>query len=107
MYIADYNGTPCGILTFGKSRDEDMPDAAELVSIHSVDSVWGKGVGHAMMEFALADLRRQGYHEVMLWVFDANDRARKFYERHRFITDGAIKDSGFGNAQEVRYRRTI
>jgi ribosomal protein S18 acetylase RimI-like enzyme len=72
-----------------------------------VDSVWGKGVGHAMMEFALAELRRQGYHEVVLWVFEANDRARKFYERHGFTIDGAVKDSGFAGTQEVRYRRTI
>jgi predicted acetyltransferase len=107
MYIAYNNNTPCGVLSFGKSRDEDMLDAAELVSIHTLDSVWGKGVGHAMMKFVLAELRRQGYHEVLLWVFEQNARARKFYERHGFVADGAVKDSGLNNAQEVRYRRSI
>jgi GNAT superfamily N-acetyltransferase len=90
-----------------KSRDLDSPNMAEIIAVHTLDSVWGKGVGHAMMEFALAELRRQGYHEVILWVFQVNDRARKFYERHGFTVDGAVKDSGFGNAQEVRYRRMI
>jgi predicted acetyltransferase len=107
MYISAYNGTSCGILAFGKSRDEDLPNAAEIISIYTLDCVWGKGVGHAMMKFALAELRRQGYHEVLLWVFEQNARARKFYERHGFITDGAVKGSGFDNAQEVRYRRAI
>jgi predicted acetyltransferase len=107
IFIASYRGRPCGIVSFGKSRDADLPNAAEVISIYTLDTVWSKGVGHAMMEFTLAELRRQGYHEVLLWVFEANDRARKFYERHGFSADGAVKDSGFGNAQEVRYRRAL
>ncbi|MDR0946670.1 MAG: GNAT family N-acetyltransferase [Ruminococcus sp.] len=106
-YIAALNGKQCGIISFGKSRNLDSPNTAEIIAIHSLDSVWGKGVGHAMMEFALAELRRQGYQEVMLWVFEANDRARKFYERHGFTVDDAVKDNGFGNVKEVRYKKPI
>jgi predicted acetyltransferase len=107
IYIAALNSEQCGIISFGKSRDLDSPNTAEIIAIHSLDSVWSKGVGHAMMEFALAELRRLGYQEVMLWVFEANNRARKFYERHGFSTDGAVKDSGFRNVKEVRYRRVL
>jgi predicted acetyltransferase len=92
-YIAAFNDNQCGIISFGKSRDNDSPKIAEIIAIHSLDSVWGKGVGHAMMEFALTELRRQGYQEVMLWVFEANDRAKKFSERLEFAVDGAIKES--------------
>jgi GNAT superfamily N-acetyltransferase len=104
-HIASLKGEQCGIISFGKDRDNDSPNTAEIIAIHTFDSVWGKGVGHAMMEFALAELRRQGYDEVMLWVFEANDRARKFYERHSFTADGTVMDSSFGNAKEVRYKR--
>lgn len=40
----------------------------------------------------------------MLWTFEANARARRFYEKCGFVVGGAVKDSGFGNAKEVRYR---
>jgi L-amino acid N-acyltransferase YncA len=106
-FIASYGGKPCGVLAFGKGRDADLPGAAEVFSIHALDTVWGKGVGHAMLTFALAELERQGYHEVLLWVFEANDRARKCYERHGFAADGTAKDSGLGHAIEIRYRKTL
>jgi predicted acetyltransferase len=104
-YMAFYRGEPSGVISFNKSRDKDLPNAAEVITVYTLESVWGKGVGHAMMEFALGELRRQGFHQVFLWVFEANDRARKFYERHGFIADGTVKDSGFENAQEMRYIR--
>ena len=36
--------------------------------------------------------------------FTVAARARRFYEKFGFAADGAVKDSGFGNAKEVRYR---
>ncbi len=107
IMIAFSNGDPCGMVSFGKSRDADLADYAEIVAIYSLKEYWGKGVGSRLMELALIDLKRQGYKNVLLWTFEANTRARRFYEKHEFVVDGTVKDSGFGNRKEVRYRRDI
>ncbi len=102
--IAFVNGNPCGMASFGKSRDVDLTDYAEIVAIYVLKEYWGKNVGNRLMEVALSELKRQGYKGILLWTFEANAQARRFYEKHGFVTDSAVKDSGFGNAKEVRYR---
>ena len=37
-----------------------------------------------MMEYVLAQLQQANYESVILWVFEENSRARKFYEKHGF-----------------------
>ena len=37
-----------------------------------------------MMEYVLAQLQQAQYKSVILWVFEDNKRARKFYEKHGF-----------------------
>jgi predicted acetyltransferase len=103
IYLAFLNDNACGAISFGKNRDSDL---GEVFSCYALESVWGKGIGHAMMGFALADLHRQGFHDVIVWTFERAERARRFYERHSFITDGTVNEGSHG-AQEVRYRRTI
>ena len=103
-YIAFCNSISCGHIFFNDTRDDDLPGYAEIVAIYSTEPYWGTGVGQKMMNFALAEIKRLGYNKVMLWVFEDNPRARRFYEKNKFFADGAIKNSGFGNAKEVRYR---
>jgi len=45
----------------------------------------------------------------MLWVVDANERARRFYERHGWTAEGIEKvDTVLGAmVTEVRYRRSL
>ena len=102
--IAIMNGTPCGVVSYNKSRDADLSDYAEVIAIYALETYWGSGIGKLMMDYALAELKRLGFERVMLWTFEANARARWFYEKRGFAADGAVKDSGFGNAKEVRYR---
>jgi GNAT superfamily N-acetyltransferase len=102
-YIAYYDNAPCGILSFGKSRDTDKSDAAEIISVYTLENYWGKGVGTAMIEFALTELDHRGYRQVLLWVFEKNERARRFYEKMGFTPEGARKEGRFGNVTEIRY----
>ena len=81
-----------------------MPEYAEIVALYSTEPYWGTGVGQRMMDFALAEIKQLGYGKVTLWVFEDNPRARRFYEKYGFAFDGAVRDSGLGNAKEVRYR---
>jgi GNAT superfamily N-acetyltransferase len=42
---------------------------------------WGRGIGRALHDAALAHLRGGGHRIVALWVLEANVRARSMYER--------------------------
>ena len=75
---------------------------AEIVAIHSLPESWGSGLGHAMLANALEQMGEQPVH---LWAFKENCRARRFYEKHGFIWDGAERVSEFDGALEVRYVR--
>jgi GNAT superfamily N-acetyltransferase len=63
----------------------------------------GTGVGHALFEHATA-LRPDGF---QFWVFQQNERARRFYEAHGAVavefTDGSGNEE---KTPDVRYRWT-
>ena len=84
MAIEFVNDCPHCIAAWGKNRC-DLGDAVgELICIHSLKNNWAKGYGSTMMEYVLAQLQQAQYESVTLWVFEANNRARKFYEKHGF-----------------------
>ena len=54
-------------------------------------SVWGKGVGSRLHDQALERLRARGSSRCSLWVLEANDRARSFYERRGWRLNGETR----------------
>ena len=46
-----------------------------------------------MMERVLAEIKKAGYPEVILWVFEDNIRARRLYEKWGFVLSEEKKDS--------------
>src|SRR5579859_7715856 len=63
---------------------------AELYAIYVHPDWWSTGAGRLLMGAALARLRRGSYREVVLWVLERNDRARRFYKLAGFSPDGAV-----------------
>jgi hypothetical protein len=63
----------------------------------------------ARLAGAVAELARLGYADAILWVLDANDRARRFYALAGREEDSASKTDGgrVFDIAEVRYRRTL
>ena len=53
-----------------------------------------------MLERVLADVKNAGYSKIMLWVFDNNVRAIKFYEAHGFAASGR-KQPALGAVEEM------
>ena len=103
-YCAIYDSRIIGHFNFCKSRDEDKPNAGEIVGFYSIEEVWGKGVGKQMMDFAINTLKNIGYNEIILWVLEDNARARRFYEKCGFVFDGTKKEITIGKPLiEVRY----
>ena len=104
-YILEVNSQPHCIAWWDKARDNDMPDYAELVCIHSLQNKWRKGCGTQMMNRIMDDMKAAGYDKVMLWVFTNNVRARKFYESCGFVTYGKVKPCF--ETEEICYERKL
>ena len=69
-----------------------MPGFAELICIHSLQENWGKGYGSKMMDKVLMDISEAGYTKVMLWVFEENERAKRFYGTKGFVKSEKSKE---------------
>ena len=83
-YLLEVDGNGHCIAWWDATREADMEGWAELICIHSLQNNWGKGYGSKMMDKVLADIKGAGYKNVMLWVFEKNQRARSFYEAKGF-----------------------
>ena len=99
-YILELDGKPHCIAYWGEAREKDMTGYAELLCIHSLKEGWHKGYGSLMMKRILDDVKKAGYSKIMLWVFDNNVRAIKFYEKHGFAASGK-KQPAFGAMEEM------
>ena len=99
-YILELDGRPHCIAWWDAAREENMRGFAELICIHSLRDNWHKGYGKMMMERVLDDVRRAGYSKLMLWVFDSNVRAIRFYEAHGFAASGK-KRPALGAVEEM------
>lgn len=104
-YILEVDSQPHCIAWWDKARDNDMPDYAELICIHSLQDKWRKGFGTQMMNRVMDDMKAAGYNKVMLWVFTNNIRARKFYESCGFVTYGKVKPCF--ETEEICYERKL
>ena len=76
----------------------------ELHGLYVEPAAQGAGLGAALHDFALDELRGRGVQEATLWVFEANGHARGFYERRGWAPDGETMTT---LAPELRYRRTL
>jgi GNAT superfamily N-acetyltransferase len=80
----------------------------ELYALYVHPDWWSTGTGRALMDRVLAGTSRAAYPEIVLWVLEANARARRFYERAGFAPDGASNVlHRLGAVSEVRYRRFL
>lgn len=85
---------------------EPSAGVAEIYAIYVDPARIGSGLGRALFESAVDDLRTRGFVDVVLWVLDTNARARRFYEAAGMAADGGRKLATFGGVEltEVRYR---
>ena len=106
--VAEQDGQVIGFASVSASRDEDADGAGELWALYLHPRHWGTGHGHVLHAHAVRALAATGAAEATLWVLTANERARRFYERHGWAADGATKVAVLGDVplDEVRYRAT-
>lgn len=105
--VLEADGELAGVSGTGASRDEDLPDAAEIVVFYIRPDLQGRGLGKLLMRETLAFLYEVPPPCVALWVLKDNHAARAFYEAMGFVPDGAEKIlPNLENAATVRYRYT-
>ena len=109
LYVAGPIGTVLGMVDVQPARDVDLArDAvAEVTTLYVDPTVWRRHLGSALLEAAVGHAAGTGRADVRLWVAEANDGARAFYERAGWEPDGATQRfyviDGV-SIDEVRYR---
>jgi len=104
-FILEIDGKPHCIAAWSKARNLAYSDSAELICIHSLCDNWGKGYGSIMMNHIINEIKSAGFKSVLLWVFEKNTCARRFYEKHGFeLTDRTQVSYG---AVEVMYCKEV
>jgi len=105
VLVAELDGEVVGFAALGPA--EDPEGAGELYAINVDPDHWGTGAGPTLLEAVQGELARLGFAETVLWVLPANARARHFYERAGWASDGAERtvDVLGVTVPEVRYRR--
>lgn len=94
-------GEVVGFSAAGPGRDDDIDVELELYAIYVRAGHYGTGVADRLLAAAIGD------EPAYLWVFEANLRARGFYQRHGFRADGARKNEPFFGEPEIRMRRRV
>jgi GNAT superfamily N-acetyltransferase len=105
-FVAEAEGRVVGFASFGPTRDEDARNGTgEIPAIYVAPSVLGTGVGRGLLAAAIDGLREAGFGRATLWVLEANERARRFYEKAGWTWDGTVSHHQFDCANEpiVRY----
>lgn len=101
VWVGLVDDTVAGFCVVGPSSE---PDAAfQLYALYVLPSAWATPLGYELARAALG-----AEQDVVLWVFDDNLRAPRFYERLGFRVDGTAKTESIGGAElkEIRYRLT-
>jgi GNAT superfamily N-acetyltransferase len=107
--VATAGGHVVGLVTHGPSRDEGAPSGVgEVRALFVHPDTWRAGIGTALVTSALDRLAEEGFAEVTLWSFRANEHANAFYERQGFVRDGTSQArEAFAGTVEMRYRRPL
>ena len=100
--ICEWADVPAGMLSW--QSDEEK---GEIVSLHTLPHSWGTGIAVALLADVLKCMRVNGLDTVYLWTFEKNVRARRFYEKNGFCTDGTVRMSCYDREPEVRYVRSL
>lgn len=58
--------------------------AIELKQLYTAPGLAGRGIGSALMDWALAEARARGADEIQLSVWSGNEGAQRFYARYGF-----------------------
>lgn len=99
------NGHIIGTASISKSRWQQYSDYGEIISIYFLPAYMGKGHGQHLLKKCIDELYMRGYNEILLWVLEDNQRARRFYEKNGFILsdEEMLSNIGGKDLKEIMY----
>jgi ribosomal protein S18 acetylase RimI-like enzyme len=106
VFLLEERGVPLAFCQMVPSNDEgdDPTRVGHITSLHVLPPLRGRGHGRVLMAHVLAEFGRRGFTNVTLWVLEANQPARRFYEKSGFTLDGGRRTNSRTEVPEVRYR---
>jgi ribosomal protein S18 acetylase RimI-like enzyme len=98
-----------GFVTTGPSRDENVVASGEIFALYVAPSYWRSGAGTLLMGKAEEELRAHSWQRAALWVLEANDQSRAFYEAQGWRADGTTDHVAIGEqfVAKVRYQKQL
>jgi GNAT superfamily N-acetyltransferase len=110
VLVAERRGHPAALALLCRSTDPDSDPArvALLDRLYTEPASWRRGLGRALLDTAMDQLRERGFREVTLWTAEWNT-SRGFYEALGWSLDGATREKTFAGSTytEVRYRTEV
>jgi L-amino acid N-acyltransferase YncA len=94
--VAEKDGEVVGFASAGPARDDDAERDLELFTIYTLSSMYGTGVGQALLDTVL------GEEPAIVWIAEQNERAQAFYRKNKFELDGATKFDGISEVRMLR-----
>ena len=108
-WVAERDGAIIGYATTSPGKDWWLPPidgSGELTNLYLDPAAIGTGVGSALYDHAVAELRARGFNPFVVWAFRDNHRARRFYEGKGLAVDVPEHDWVLGDVPcpIVRFR---
>ena len=81
FYVALDDNKVVGIMSYGKSRNQDYIDSGEIKSIYILKDYQGLGLGKSLFMTGIKELLNMGFNSMILNVLERND-AFGFYQKY-------------------------
>ncbi|MPZ48437.1 MAG: GNAT family N-acetyltransferase [Dehalococcoidia bacterium] len=98
-----------GIGGYGRNQQGLGDEVGELLALHVHPGAWGRGIGTALIAAVEGELGRLGFKDAVLWVYEENTRARRFYESRGWQPEGTrdLAERGGAEVVQVRYVKDL
>ena len=98
VLVVEEDGAIGGFVHFGLAHDESPPSSktGEVYALYLQAASQGRGLGRALWDLAIQELRVQGCANVVVWVLETNQVARRFYERCGCVLNGTPQEITIG-----------
>jgi len=109
--LAEKDKTVVGLVSIGAVRDDGATRVAAVRALHMLEDAWDTTAGKQLMTAALDSLSQTRFEHAVVWVLEADKRARDLYEGSGWREDGATRvrdQQAFAvTLAEVRYRHAL